>query len=494
MIRGPIEFTDYIFLIVLIISLFIYWSLKNYRKIQNICLLLICYFIYAFANLYLLITILISTIFNYSSGIFIEKSSNLRIKQLILTSSIIANILYLFVFKYFNFFIESISKLLSIIGFTVNVIFLNLILPLGISFYTLQVIAYNIDVYNEKIKSTKNFISFAIYVAYFPKIAAGPIEKPGNFLPQLETKKSLKKTDFTGSFRLLLLGYFKKIVIADVIAHMISDFYVNPNNYSSLDAKFIVILFTIQIYADFSAYSDLARGISKLFGIELMINFNQPYLSTNIRDFWRRWHISLMQWFRDYIYIPLGGNRKGFLRLTLNLLIIFIVSGIWHGVGINFIIWGFLHFLFMISYKLCSNLANICNLNRIFTFNNENKRYKYLTYLYKFFGWFITFQLVNFAWIFFRAPDFETAILIIKQVYFTEFDLDLIGNIYFYLLIYLSIFIMIIDIAQFRLKSHDIFSNLHWIIRGLIYAFLIFMILTYSNIFIEIEPFIYRGF
>ena len=374
---------------------------------------------------------------------------------------------------------------------------LNIILPIGISFFTLQVIAYNIDVYREDIPPIKKFIDLSIFIAYFPKLIAGPIEHPKNFIPEIKKRKKFSNCDFSGATQLILFGYFSKIVIADLIFYHISDFYLNPNVFNSTDALIITFLFTIQIYADFSAYSNIARGVSKLLGINLMINFNQPYLSTNIRDFWRNWHISLTEWLRDYLYKPLGGNRKGSKRLILNIIIVFVISGIWHGVGLTFIIFGFIQGIFFNFYIFNSNALNKWNKSPINLIENLSGRKKTIFYgCYKFIGLIITFQFMNFTLIIFRSNDLNTAFLIIRQVYSfnTSFLNHLNHNYLLYILLFSCFFIFLIDILQYKLKRHDIITNLHWVPQGIVYAFLIFMIIIFANSFVKYTPFIYAGF
>ncbi|MGQ4875293.1 MAG: MBOAT family O-acyltransferase [Promethearchaeia archaeon] len=496
-------FTDYLFILSIWIALIIYWGLGNKPRAQNVVLLITCYFIYGFINYWVVIIIFISTIINYFFGIIIgkdfKKNSN---KKLVLFSSIIFNVVYLFIFKYFNFFSYEISHFLSIFGLEIEPILLNIFLPIGISFYTLQLIAYNVEIYRKEINSCRNFIKFCIFVAFFPKLTAGPIEHPKNFIPQLDKEKKFfdyyEKGGFQGAFQLLLLGYFKKIVIADVIAKQISGFYLNPTSYTSTEAKIIVLLFTIQIYADFSGYSDIARGISRLFGFELMINFNQPYLATNIQDFWRRWHISLMEWFREYLYKPLGGSWKGIKRLMLNLLIIFIISGIWHGVGLNFILWGFFHGLYIMFFRYIKYLKdkddNIRENKKLILIRFQNTNF--FLKIKKFIGWFLTFQVINFLWIFFRAYDIQSAFLIIQIVYTTPINLSIgiLENKLFRILILSVLLSFTIDILQYKFHDHEIFKHFHWFLRGIVYALMIMMVLMFSDIFTNYEPFIYQGF
>lgn len=492
-----IIFTDFSFVIILFIGLLIYWSFSRFIKIQNTILLVLCYFIYGFGSFWLLIIIFSSTIFNYFSGILLGKDYNNKTKKNILALIILINLSNLFVFKYFNFFSESIARLLNIFRLNIEPFLLNIIVIVGISFYTLQVIAYNIDVYRKDILPIKKFIDFAIFLAYFPKLTAGPIEHPKTFIPEIEKRKKLSNCDFSGAIQLILFGYFSKIVIADLISYHISDFYLNPTLYSSTDALIITFLFTIQIYADFSAYSNIARGVSKLFGINLMINFNQPYLSTNIRDFWRNWHISLTEWYRDYLYIPLGGDRKGSKRLIVNIILVFVISGLWHGAGLTFMIWGFIHGIFIIVYRLNYITVNKWNKNPINFIENLSGFKKKSSYgCYKFLGLIITFQVVNFAFIFFRSDDLNTAFLIIRQAYSVDpsFLNHIKQNYLLYILLFSYFFILLIDILQYKLKRHDIITNLHWIPQGIIYAFLIFMIIIFANSFVRYTPFIYAGF
>jgi len=499
-----LAFTDALFIVVLGISLIIYWNLGEKPRAQNITLLIICYFVYGYIEYWFLFIIFFSTMVNYFLGNLLDRDYTKSLRKIILSISIIFNLGYLFIFKYFNFFTIEISRVLLIFGLNLDPFILDLFLPLGISFYTLQLIAYLVDIYRNEIPSCKNFVKFSIFVAFFPKLTSGPIEHPKNFIPQLDKSKQFKdhyyNGTFKGSFQLILLGYFKKIVIADVIANKIAAFYKDPSAYSNIDAKIIVFLFTIQIYADFSGYTDLARGISRLFGFELMINFNQPYLSTNIQQFWRRWHISLMDWFKEYVYKPLGGNRKGIVRLLLNILIIFVISGIWHGVGMTFILWGVFHGLYMLFYRLITfnrTKANIIKMGELLKKNkNSTNRNKFLTKSKGFLGWFLTFQIVNFLWIFFRSIDIKSVFTIIRMVYFIPFDLsiEIINNNFLHLLIFTSIVIFTIDIIQFKVQDHEFFQYIPWLIRGLIYGMMIIMILMFSNIFTSYTPFIYQGF
>ncbi|MFX1277486.1 MAG: MBOAT family O-acyltransferase [Promethearchaeota archaeon] len=492
----PPPFTSFAFIFLVIVSLPVYWLLNGKTKIQNLYLLIISYIIYCFITYWLGIVLFFSTLVNYICGYLLGKTERNNLRKLIIYISVIFNVAYLYVFKYFDFFSTELSKFLGLFGLKITPFLLFLLLPIGISYYTLQAISYNIEIYRNNIQPLRNFIVFALFLAYFPKMTAGPIERPQSLILQFLEKKQLDQKRISSAIQLILIGFFKKIVIADFIGSKISDFYEDPTGFSSTASLIIVWLFAIQIYADFSGYTSIVRGISKLFGIDLRLNFNQPYLSGNIRDFWRRWHMSFSEWLRDYTYIPLGGNRKHFLRTLLNLMVVFIIAGIWHGAGINFIIWGFLHGSFLIIHRIYLSCIKKLTFYRkmINPRNNTPRIHKIIRVLYKLVAWFITFQLVAFAWIFFHTDDFETAMLIIKQAYSMNYNLNYNYDNYVLIstLIFSCLFILIIDIAEFKLKTHEILTNLHWILKAIILAFIIIMLLLFQ--FNIEEPFIYEGY
>lgn len=492
----PPPFTSFAFIFLVVISLPIYWILNRKTYIQNLYLLIVSYIIYCFITYWIGIVLFISTLINYISGLLLERFKRNWLRKLVLYIAIIFNVSYLFVFKFFDFFSQEISNFLGLFGLKTSPILLYLVLPIGISYYTLQAISYNIEIYRNTIEPVLNFITFSLFLTFFPKMTAGPIEKPQDLIPQFLEKKQMDQKRLASAIQLLLLGFFKKIVIADFIGSKISSFYDDPLSYSSTASLVIVWLFAIQIYADFSGYTSIVRGISKLFGIDLRLNFNQPYLSYNIRDFWRRWHMSFSTWLRDYLYIPLGGNRKGYVRMLLNIMVVFIIAGLWHGSGINFIIWGALHGFFLVCHRIYLSCINnlkfyqkMVNINYIPSIKEEIIRF-----VYKFTAWFITFQLVAFAWIFFHAEDYETAMIIIKQAYSMNYDLNYNYDLYVLIatLIFSCLFIIIIDITEYKLKTHEILTNLHWILKALIFAFIIIMLLLFQ--FNIEEQFIYEGY
>jgi alginate O-acetyltransferase complex protein AlgI len=316
-------------------------------------------------------------------------------------------------FKYYNFFVSSWVDAFSSLGYDLsNSWSIKVILPVGISFYTFQTMSYSLDIYHRKLKPTQDFISFAAFVSFFPQLVAGPIERASNLLPQILSKHKFKYTQAVEGLRLILWGLFKKVVIADNLAPVVNDIFENYTDYSGGTLILGAIFFAFQIYGDFSGYSDMAIGISKLFGIELMSNFKFPYFSRNIGEFWRRWHISLSTWFRDYLYIPLGGSRGNQFTAIRNIFIIFLVSGFWHGANWTFLIWGGIHaFLFVPLYIVGLNRKNTNNVvadGRIFP--NVKEVVQML----------ITFLLVTIAWVFFRAESLSHALDYIGSMSFSS--------------------------------------------------------------------------
>ena len=360
-----------------------------------------CIFYAAFIPAYLLI-LLFTIIVDYFAGIYIERSAG-RSRKLFLIFSIVANIGILAVFKYYNFFIDNINGLIHLAGIKTNPLpFLNIILPIGLSFHTFQAMSYTIEVYRKNQKAEKHFGLYALYVMFFPQLVAGPIERPQNLLHQFRDKHSFNRQNLIDGLRLMCWGLFKKVVIADRLSIYVNTVYNNPSQYHYLNLVIATIFFSIQIYCDFSGYSDIAIGSAKLMGFDLMLNFNRPYFATNIQAFWKRWHISLSTWFRDYLYVGLGGNRVSNRRTYINVIIVFILSGFWHGANWTFIIWGALHALYITVYMLKQQWF---------------KTNKPPAALANIVGVIFTFSIVSFAWIFFRANNVQDAFLIIKNIF-----------------------------------------------------------------------------
>ena len=356
-----------------------------------------CVFYAAFIPAYLLILFL-TIVIDYYAGLMISKSEGKRRKSF-LALSIVANVLVLAVFKYYNFFIDNVNGLLELVHIHATPLpFLDIILPIGLSFHTFQAMSYTIEVYRRKFPPEKHFGYYALYVMFYPQLVAGPIERPQNVLPQLHQYHSYDHEKMLSGLRLMLWGLFKKVVIADRLAIMVDTVYNNPDQYSGFAYIVATIFFGIQIYCDFSGYSDIAIGTARTMGIDLMVNFRRPYFSATISEFWKRWHISLSSWFRDYLYIPLGGNRVSVSHRNLNLFIVFLVSGFWHGASWNFVIWGALHGLFLIVGS---------HMQKIFPFLKKSNLFNIV----------ITFLLANFTWIFFRAANFHDAMQIVTHLF-----------------------------------------------------------------------------
>ena len=401
-------FNSFEFAVFIPVVFIIYWFLlKKSIKLQNVFLLIASYVFYGWWDWRFLGLILFSSIVDYSIGHYLGKTDRVSTRKTLLAISLTLNLGLLGFFKYFNFFIESFNDTMRFFGNTFDVATLNIILPVGISFYTFQTLSYTIDVYNRKLEPAKDIVSFFTYVSFFPQLVAGPIERATNLLPQFYRKRVFEYDFAVSGLKLILWGLFKKIVIADNAATFANIIFTNTDNYSGSTIFLGVILFSFQIYGDFSGYSDIAIGTSRLFGFKLMRNFAFPYFSRDIAEFWRRWHISLSTWFRDYLYIPLGGSRGGQWQKIRNTFIIFVVSGFWHGANWTFMSWGFLNALFFLPLLMLKR-------NRINTdLVAENKLFPNLRELFQML---ITFMLVNFAWIFFRADNMSHAAQIYSKV------------------------------------------------------------------------------
>ena len=396
------------FALFLPIVFLLYWFVaKNNLKFQNVLLLVASYYFYACWDYRFLFLLIFSTLLDYYSGIKIENSSSENQRKFWFWLSIGINLGFLGVFKYYNFFVDSIQDVVSVFGHKIDMWTLKVILPVGISFYTFHGLSYVIDIYKKRIAAERNFISYAVFVCYFPLLVAGPIERATHLLPQIKKKRVFNYTQAVDGLRQILWGLFKKIVIADNCAEYANLIFNNSDAYSGSTLVMGALFFTFQIYGDFSGYSDIALGTSRLFGMELLKNFSFPYFSRDIAEFWRRWHISLSSWFKDYLYIPLGGSAGGLKMKIRNTFIIFLVSGFWHGANWTFIVWGGLNAL----YFLPSLLANTNrNHMEIVAYNRNFPTFK------EFVSILLTFSLTVFAWIFFRANSLSHALTYIKNI------------------------------------------------------------------------------
>ncbi len=380
----------------------LYWfATQGDRKTQNVLLVCASYIFYGWWDWRFLSLMLLSTLVDYSVARALSSQKGIIIRKGLLGTSILVNLGVLGLFKYHGFFIGEFSQGFSFMGQEIKAGSLNIILPLGISFYTLQTLGYSIDVYRRKVEPASDFVAFSAFVAFFPQLVAGPIERANNLLPQFYGERRFDNGKAVDGLRQMLWGLFKKVVIADNCAPYVNMIFANPSEYSGSTLVMGAVLFAVQIYCDFSGYSDIAIGTSRLFGFELKRNFAFPYFSRDIAEFWRRWHISLSTWFRDYLYIPLGGSRTGRLTTLRNTLLIFIVSGVWHGANWTFVAWGLLHALFFLPLVLL-------NKNRVHLgIVGEGRWFPTLSDLVKI-G--VTFALTVMAWIFFRAESINHAL------------------------------------------------------------------------------------
>lgn len=397
------------FAIFLPIVFILYWYATNKNlKLQNMLLLASSFFFYACWNWHFLFLLSISIVLVYYPGKFMSASKSQKVRRLWLWLSIVFSLGFLGVFKYYNFFIESLAEMLSNVGLQANPLSLNLILPVGISFYTFHGLSYIIDLYKGRIEEEKDFVNYAVFVSFFPLLIAGPIERATHLLPQIKAPRTFNYNKAVDGLRQILWGLFKKIVIADGCAESANMIFNNSASYSGSTLVLGALFFTIQIYCDFSGYSDIALGVARLFGIELLRNFAFPYFSRDIAEFWRRWHISLTTWFRDYLYIPLGGSRGGTWMKIRNTFIIFLVSGFWHGANWTFIAWGALNAIYFLPLMLTNNNRN--NIEIVAQGRNIPTLKEFLSML-------ITFGITVFAWIFFRADSIGHAFSYISEMF-----------------------------------------------------------------------------
>lgn len=397
------------FAIFLPIVFLLYWfATNNNLKIQNLLIVAASYVFYGWWDWRFLSLIIFSTVVDYSVGRKLRLEENQIKRKILLWTSIIVNLGFLGFFKYYNFFLDNFVAAFTFFGAEIKANSLHVVLPVGISFYTFQTLSYTIDVYKRKLEPTKDFIAFSAFVSFFPQLVAGPIERATNLLPQFYKERHFDYSKAVDGLRQILWGLFKKIVIADNCAEYANLIFNNSADYSGSTLVLGALFFTFQIYGDFSGYSDIAIGTSRLFGFDIMRNFNFPYFSRDIAEFWRRWHISLSSWFRDYLYIPLGGSRGNTWMKIRNTFIIFIVSGFWHGANWTFIAWGALNALYFLPLLLT-------NKNRNHT--DTVAHGKYFPTLKEFSLMLFTFSLTVFAWIFFRANNIGHAFNYISEIF-----------------------------------------------------------------------------
>lgn len=464
------------FLIFFVVVTCLYFAV-TYRFRWVILLIASCYFYMAFVPVYILIlggTIVI----DYFAGLWIEKSRG-KTRSLFLILSLIANIGILAFFKYYNFLNSNISTLFHLAGRSDPFPYLTILLPIGLSFHTFQAMSYTIEVYRNKQKAERHFGIYALYVMFYPQLVAGPIERPQNMIHQFYEKHDFKYARVTNGLKLMLWGFFKKMVIADNLALVSNNVFDHYHSFKGAAFMLGTLAFTIQIFCDFSGYSDIAIGAAKIMGIKLMTNFKTPYIAESVAEFWSRWHISLSTWFKDYLYIPLGGNRVSALRWGCNILVVFILSGLWHGANWTFIIWGFLHGSYLLFGKIVQGIGD---------------KYKFMSKLIglpivKPLKILITFVLVSFAWIFFRAQNLEVAVYIIqnflKNWSFADIHSALsvwgAGKLYTcVILIFISIMALVGLYKDYYGSVTQLISRQAIGVRWSLYFFLIFSIATFA--------------
>lgn len=435
------------FCIFLPIVFFLYWFVTHKKlQLQNILILTASYVFYGWWNWKFLILIIFSSFIDFTIAILIDKQEKQKNRKLLLSLSLCINLGLLAFFKYYNFFVESFINSFNLNEENLSFSTLNIILPVGISFYTFQTLSYTIDVYRKKLEATKNFIAFASFVSFFPQLVAGPIERATHLLPQFLKERKFSYNQAVSGVQLIVWGLFKKIVIADNSAIIVNGIYDNFQNQSSISLIMGMVLFSFQIYCDFSGYSDIAIGLSRILGFDLMQNFKFPYFSKNIRSFWNRWHISLSTWFRDYVYFPLGGSKVSALKILRNTLIVFLISGLWHGANWTFVFWGLLHaVLFIPMIFIKEQEKNKSLLNSIKTSLQT----------------IITFIFVTILWVFFRSDDITTAFDYLQHTFTLQpgkmFSLKTNSYLLITLNAFIGIFILtIVEYFSFKKEATEI--------------------------------------
>ena len=462
-------FNSYGFLVFFPIVVVIYFLLP--KKISYLWLLAASYYFYMGWNAKYALLLLVSTTITYVSGMLIQwlndrHPDKICAKKWVVAGSFISNLAILFFFKYFNFTIESMNTVLRYIDLPTINTSLDVLLPVGISFYTFQALGYTVDVYRGEIRAERNFFRYALFVSFFPQLVAGPIERSKNLLNQLRNPKSFSYERMCDGLMMMIWGYFLKLVIADRIAIFVDNMYGNVGVYDGRYLLLASVLFAVQIYCDFAGYSTIAIGAAEVMGFQLMDNFNSPYLSQSVAEFWRRWHISLSSWFKDYLYIPLGGNRKGKVRKYINIMIVFLVSGLWHGANWSYVVWGGLNGIYQVVGAIFTPVRN-----RIKEKLHLKKSPLPLMIIYMI----VTFILVDFTWIFFRADNVQHAFAVIDSIFNmnnqvllengTLYDLGLSRPNFIVLGVSLVI-LLATDICKYRgIKVRSVILNLNIVIR-----------------------------
>jgi alginate O-acetyltransferase complex protein AlgI len=441
-------FNSYIFFIFLLVVLPTFYLLPS-KKSKNIFLITASYIFYGYWDWRFCLLLAFSTAIDFLIGRIIGATTDPRNRKLLLIVSVSINCLILAIFKYFNFFVDSFTILVNHFGADLDFLHLHIILPVGLSFYTFQSISYIADVYRKKIEPSRDFIDYMLFVSFFPQLVAGPIERAPHILPQIAIKLIPTKHQLKEGVELIVIGLFKKVIIGDATGRIVDHIFSLPNLYTSAELILGLVLFSIQIYCDFSGYSNIARGTAKLLGVDIMRNFEQPYLSSNITEFWRRWHISLSSWLKDYLYIALGGNRKGNKRTYLNLMITWLLGGLWHGANWTFIIWGGVHGVYVAFHKL---LLKDKKPNIRFVYSGWRRFALYVCKVI------CTYILVLITWLFFRANNFQTIQEFFSKMIHWQAS-SLTPRLFVITISFFSV-MLIFDLFEYITKEHAFISKI----------------------------------
>ncbi len=466
----------------------LYWLFSKKLILRNALILIASYIFYGWWDPRFLILIVISSFIDFYIGKALQNTENQKKRKLLLYGSLAVNLGFLIYFKYANFFIETFVDAFTFFGRAIQVNSLNIILPVGISFYTFQTLSYTIDIYRKQLTPTKDWLSFFAFVSFFPQLVAGPIERASHLLPQFYETHKFKYSQVKSGLLLMAFGLFKKMVIADRVAVYVNQVYNNPTDYHGFEIILGTVLFAFQIYCDFSGYSDIAIGAARTMGFDLMKNFDSPYFSKSITEFWRRWHISLSTWFRDYVFIPLGGSRNGKYKTYANLFIVFVVSGLWHGAAMTFVIWGFIHGVIIVIEKASVNFRKNAYDQLGLSKNTFSNRLFFSL---------ITFIIVCFAWLFFRANSLNDSMLLISNMFNFSVKNSSIYDIGWSALDFdialLSIVaLLIFEYLRTKFNLYKAFNNQNVIFRWASYGIIVSIIFVYRSI--EVGEFIYFQF
>ncbi len=450
------RFNSYAFALFFAAFLPAYWLLRKSRPAQNLLLLAASYYFYACWNAKFLSLLVLSTVVDYACGLWLGRTESPRGRRGILALSMVLNLGMLSFFKYFNFFAESLHSMLATAGISIPLRHLEVVLPIGISFYTFQSMSYVIDVYRREIAPTRNLVQFATFVSFFPHLVAGPIMRPTSLLPQVASRRRFDLHQFYDGWYLIFWGLLKKVVVADNLGKIATDLF---GRWETLDgglALLAVYAFAFQIYGDFSGYTDIARGVAKCLGFELPLNFNLPYFATSPRDFWTRWHISLSTWLRDYLYIPLGGGRNGKFRTCRNLMLTMALGGLWHGAAWTFVVWGIYHGILLVAHRLATPW-----LDRIQPSDPVDRAcWKALRIV-------VTFHLVCLGWLFFRAESMQQALGMLSAIINRP---AIPVATYLVPIALLIIPLWLVQLVQYTARDLNVISRTPWYVRSVFYT------------------------